>query len=223
MTEGETQDSENDLEEVAVKLGFGKNKKALDKRIWNSRIWDKAGDHGLRWNTIAPSMEISLILLEGRSDTCGRLKYRNFLRRLFQCNQQVAVWFVSAEAGESPYLHSIWAVKRNTGGSWQACKLEGSNFISCPINLHWLAEKEFQLESQMFSYRSRGWGDVCNQEVSIKQVEDWKLWRYVIKRNIWNQLAQINLQLFPRSKMECSFREFSPHKKTVQTAKTVLF
>lgn len=27
MTEGETQGSENDLEEVAVKLGFGKKKK----------------------------------------------------------------------------------------------------------------------------------------------------------------------------------------------------
>lgn len=33
MTEGETQDGENDLEEVAVKLGFGKNKNALDRRI----------------------------------------------------------------------------------------------------------------------------------------------------------------------------------------------
>lgn len=149
MTEGETQGSENDLEEVAVKLGFGKKrKKALDKRIWNSRIRDKAGDHGLRWNTIAPSMEISLILLERRSNTCGRLKYRNFLRPLFQCNQQVAVWFVSAEAGESPYLHSLWAVKRNTGGSWQACKLE--EVTSFPV-----LSTSTGLQRRNFSWKAR--------------------------------------------------------------------
>lgn len=67
-------------------------------------------------------------------------------------------------------------------------KLEGRKLISCPIKVHWLAEKEFHLESQMSSYKSRG-EDAWNQKISIKHSGNWELWRCLLRSTIWNQLA----------------------------------